>query len=499
MQTGTLIQAIRCRDGLTLALSVASVCALLAFSIHGLFFVSHAPPTGVNGGTGATGATGPTGVTGPTGPTGVQGAVGTQGVTGTTGSPGPAGPQGLAGHSCWDQDANGLCNVTTEDRNEDAACTPSDCRGPLGPTGVYGPTGPTGPAGITGAAGGIRCWDTSNVALVCNTTLFDTNGDGSCNVTDCVGLPCNPQNNVTLCEGPIGLTGATGPRGPTGATGAASVVTGARGPTGPACWDRNTNYLFDAGAEDIDGNGAASTSDCVGPAGTNGVNGPNGPNGVNGAAGAVGPTGPTGATGADSGVTGPTGATGATGLQNNGATGLQCWDANANRICDAAEDIDDTVPNGCNVDDCFYPTPSPLKPRRFAAGSWSVEYQTANIVKLVVTHYGEVGQDTQNVYFGGASIYTPVTTFPAGLSVYHRHAYFCDVSITSLNDMPNHRIVIGYYYVTSTSCCQDNYGAYGSNIFWIKFYDVDRSDGAWDTRFFFNYKIECTYWIDTST
>lgn len=331
-------RALRCRNLLSLTLSAVSVCGLLAFGIHALF-VSHKPPTGDTGLPGTTGATGGTGATGVTGQPGVRGVTGNTGPTGSVGAPGPPGAQGPAGHSCWDLQMDPLCNLTTEDTNHDGQCTPLDCRGPHGVTGPIGTHGPTGPTGPTGAAGGIRCWDSSGVAITCNPSLFDVNGDGLCDIADCAATPCNPQNNVTACVGPVGLTGATGSRGTTGPTGPTSSVTGATGATGYACWDRNRNGVFDVATEDIDGDGQASARDCIGP---NGINGPNGPNGINGNNGAMGAMGP-------AGLAGPTGATG-----GGGPDGTKCWDLNGNGVCDGSTEDSDwgTTPNGCSLDDC---------------------------------------------------------------------------------------------------------------------------------------------------
>lgn len=59
---------------------------------------------------------------------------GLQGPPGEPGEPGPAGEDGLA---CWDLDANGTCDLATEDKNDDGECDARDCQGEPGPLNVY--------------------------------------------------------------------------------------------------------------------------------------------------------------------------------------------------------------------------------------------------------------------------------------------------------------------------------------------------------------------------
>lgn len=328
----------------------------IGYTIYGFVYGPLVPqgPIGPPGGTGATGATGPTGATGMKGNRGLTGA---RGATGMVGPPGPPGPQGGPGRSC--------CNTTSG-----VPCAAKACDGPTGPQGNQGFEGTTGITGPTGATGGIRCWDFTGVALVCNLTLFDVNNDGQCDVNDCVGTVCDPSRNVTLCRGPVGLVGPVGRQGAVGPTGTASSITGPTGATGYACWDRNRNGVFDIASEDINGDLIASAADCRGAGGgslgqgpngdngRNGFDGPKGPTGfsprgVNGSTGTTGDTGPTGAIGA----TGPNGATGVTGPIGATGTprGYPCYDNNTNGICDPSEDTDGTSPNGCTLADCVSP------------------------------------------------------------------------------------------------------------------------------------------------
>lgn len=501
-------RALTCRNALALALSAVSVCGILAFGIHALF-VSHKPPTGDPGLSGATGATGAAGATGATGPPGQRGATGNTGATGSVGAPGPPGGQGPAGHSCWDRyGSDGLCNVTTEDANHDTRCTPADCLGPqgvLGPTGTHGPTGPTGP---TGAAGGIRCWDSSGVATSCNPSLFDVNGDGACNVADCAATTCNPQNNVTACVGPIGITGATGPRGPTGPTGPTSLVTGATGATGYACWDRNQNGVFDVATEDTDGDGQASSRDCIGPRGVNGVNGINGVNGNNGAMGSAGAAGPTGTTG---------------GTGDKGSAGSLCWDLNNNGVCDGStEDTDwSTSPNGCNLEDCVsgdgrgikrrYPLTLPLCSLTSnlvvvrTNQTYTVEHRTALFIRVTAvfsfhfsgTAYNQAGDGNANHFrVGGCNVpdlcagYDPIYCgtggWPADILVNRSYpqVYVCTTPRIV-------RVVTGGN-MTMFSHRLEHYGVpFGS--WWLGFYSTTSPQGS---MFFDFYGLfECTMWI----
>lgn len=507
-------RAIRCRNFLSLSLVLVSGCGLVAFAIHAAF-VSHKPPTGDKGLAGATGATGATGAMGATGAAGVRGVTGNPGATGTTGAPGPPGAQGPAGHSCWDiHHTDSMCNLTMEDANHDGRCTPADCLGPQGVLGPTGPHGPTGPAGATGAAGGIRCWDSSGIATACNVSLFDRNGDGACDVNDCAAVVCDPHNNVTACVGPTGLAGVTGPRGPTGPTGAASSTTGPTGATGSACWDRNRNGVFDVATEDIDGDGQASSRDCVGPNGINGPNGPNGVNGFNGGMGAVGPTGPTGATGSEGA---------------RGASSKMCWDLNGNGVCDdSTEDSDwNLTRNGCNIDDCVTGGGRGAKRRytltqTFCAVNWFntkvvqnqtyvIEYQTPSILVISATFTYRWNLTTTNridnpasFVIGGQSCTADSTcsvdrymapyscgtgNWPADVVPGNDYpqAYFCYPRITQVNSGGN---------ITMWLTATFNYYGVPIGAWRVGFYSTSYSNAVGVTvPFDFVAQLECTMWI----
>ncbi|GJM14916.1 MAG: hypothetical protein DHS20C13_02430 [Thermodesulfobacteriota bacterium] len=138
-------------------------------------------PAGPQGPTGATGPQGPQGSSGPPGPQGAQGNPGPIGATGPAGADGvdgADGAQGPAGQACWDIDNDNVCNLTTEDADGNGTCNVNDCIGPEGPMGLQGEIGPAGPQGIQGVAG----------------------ADGA--------------------TGPQGLQGDMGPMGPAGPTGA---------------------------------------------------------------------------------------------------------------------------------------------------------------------------------------------------------------------------------------------------------------------------------------
>ena len=92
------------------------------------------------------------------------------------------------GTDCWDLDANLLCDLDTEDINEDGVCNVTDCQGA---------------DGVDGDATVFHCWDL-NESGTCNLVSEDINDDGVCNVTDCsaaaacVGVTCTPANACQL-------------------------------------------------------------------------------------------------------------------------------------------------------------------------------------------------------------------------------------------------------------------------------------------------------------
>ncbi|HSF15090.1 MAG TPA: MopE-related protein [Vicinamibacteria bacterium] len=145
--------------------------------------------------------------------------------------------------------------------------------------------------------------------------------------------------DVTLgTVGPEGPMGQAGPQGADGTPGP-DGMDGVDGAPGFSCWDLDENLTCDPAQEDKDGDGSCTPVDCIGP---------RGPQGDPGATGDVGPEGPRGPTGND-------GADGAPGPE-----GLSCWDANANRSCDVAEeDVDGD--STCSVSDCVGP-PGPAGP-----------------------------------------------------------------------------------------------------------------------------------------
>jgi hypothetical protein len=75
---------------------------------------------------------------GSDGDPGAPGPKGDMGQMGDSGAPGEDGTSGTNGISCWDLNSNRTCDVATEDKNADAACTPADCQGAVGPQGPAG-------------------------------------------------------------------------------------------------------------------------------------------------------------------------------------------------------------------------------------------------------------------------------------------------------------------------------------------------------------------------
>jgi hypothetical protein len=89
------------------------------------------------------------------------------------------GDAGVNGISCWDLNGNAVCDLATEDANQDGACSILDCKGPDGESGLPIPP-----------LDGIQCWDL-NANATCDLATEDTNQDGVCNALDCRG-PAGP-------------------------------------------------------------------------------------------------------------------------------------------------------------------------------------------------------------------------------------------------------------------------------------------------------------------
>jgi len=80
----------------------------------------------------ADGIQGPPGEPGEPGPEGPQGPQGEQGEEGPQGQQGEAGADGIDGLHCWDLNGNRVCDLSTEDKNNDNQCDVSDCQGQPG-------------------------------------------------------------------------------------------------------------------------------------------------------------------------------------------------------------------------------------------------------------------------------------------------------------------------------------------------------------------------------
>lgn len=87
-------------------------------------------------------------------------------------------PAGANGVSCWDTNANGVCDVATEDVDASGGCDVIDCQGPPGEPGVDGING-------TDGLPGSSCWD-NDVDGECD-AAEDRNGDTVCDALDCIG------------------------------------------------------------------------------------------------------------------------------------------------------------------------------------------------------------------------------------------------------------------------------------------------------------------------
>ena len=165
---------------------------------------------------------------------------------------------------------------------------------------------------------GLSCWDI-NANNVCDPALEDINGDGVCNALDCCG-PQGPQGPQGL-KGDQGDPGADGPQGPKGDKGDPGTAgaqgpkgdkgdPGAAGPQGPKGDKGDTGAVGAQGPKgdkgDTGADGAQGPKGDKGDTGADGAQGPKGDKGDTGADGAQGPKGDKGDTGAD-GAQGPKG------------------------------------------------------------------------------------------------------------------------------------------------------------------------------------------------
>jgi hypothetical protein len=151
---------------------------------------------------------------------------------------------------------------------------------------------------------GVNCWDTSGEGM-CDVDEDWTGPDGvpdeMCDAWDCQG------------RGIIGIAGTDGTDGSDGLN----------------CWDMDASGVCDADDDwtgpDGEPDGICNYLDCQGPAGADGTS-----TGTQGPQGPAGPQGPSGTDGTD-GTNGTDG--------TDGSNGLNCWDLNANFVCDLdAED-----------------------------------------------------------------------------------------------------------------------------------------------------------------
>jgi len=108
------------------------------------------------------------------------------------------GEVGGTGISCWDLNGNEVCDLATEDANDDGVCNALDCQGPPGESGQSVP-----------GVDGVSCWDL-NASGECDLATEDVTGDGVCDALDCQGAPGPPGDD--------GEDGNDGPPGPAGGT-----------------------------------------------------------------------------------------------------------------------------------------------------------------------------------------------------------------------------------------------------------------------------------------
>ncbi len=98
---------------------------------------------------------------------------------------------GRSGISCWDLNADSLCDLATEDANTDGVCDVLDCQGE--------------PGQDVPGIDGINCWDLNANGV--GDPDEDLNADGAFDAFDCQGS-----------DGPPGSDGSNGPPGPPGSS-----------------------------------------------------------------------------------------------------------------------------------------------------------------------------------------------------------------------------------------------------------------------------------------
>ncbi|MDP2691325.1 MAG: DUF4215 domain-containing protein [bacterium] len=137
---------------------------------------------------------------------------------GKNGLPGYSGTDGV---NCWDLNANGLCEIASEDKNGDGVCDALDCKGLQGPSGTYvsGVTvdlsgslvltlsdGTVIDAGVVKGSNGIDGLDGASGA---GATVVD-NGDGTVTITDGLGGSTTVRNGTDGADGTNGIDGQNG-------------------------------------------------------------------------------------------------------------------------------------------------------------------------------------------------------------------------------------------------------------------------------------------------
>lgn len=109
------------------------------------------------------------------------------------------------GTHCWDHDSDFVCDLVTEDKNGDGICSSLDCVGAAGAAGTNGTHGTNGTDGAPGTNGtdgadGFHCWDLNENRL-CDLLTEDLNQDGNCTVADCTHY-ANGSIELNKVEGP---------------------------------------------------------------------------------------------------------------------------------------------------------------------------------------------------------------------------------------------------------------------------------------------------------
>ncbi|MFH0981985.1 MAG: hypothetical protein V2A79_10635 [Planctomycetota bacterium] len=120
---------------------------------------------------------------------------------------------GADGLHCWDLNANGACDLDTEDVNRDQICDALDCQGPPGEDGADGEDGTSCTVEEIPEGAVIRCTDGTSVTIYHGQDGEDgEDGEDGTSCTaipegDCVQIECEDGTTAQVCDGQDGQDG----------------------------------------------------------------------------------------------------------------------------------------------------------------------------------------------------------------------------------------------------------------------------------------------------